>query len=172
MRWVTKSMTANSHSVLHQPRRQNQDGLHEQRRPAFLRIDPSDNIVNLLNIELDSQHIVLQMEHRLENDLDEADDDQHLNRRERHLAKGRFSSIVMMLPRIIDFLIVCFVLGTFNVPMLVELILRMFLVTMTDIRLCFPTGMKRLDEVVAVISRLVTPHLVNGSHQSSRCSQR
>ena len=59
-----------------------------------------------------------------------------------------------------------------RVPMFVELVLGMFFVAMTDIRLCFPTGMERFDKVVAVISRLVTPHLVNGSHQSSRCSQR
>ena len=56
--------------------------------------------------------------------------------------------------------------------MLVELVLRMFLVAMTDIRLGFPTGWERLDEVVAVIAHLVTPHLVNGSHQWSIWSQR
>jgi len=59
-----------------------------------------------------------------------------------------------------------------NVPMLVELVLWMFLVAMTDIRFCFPTCLERLDEVVAVIAHLVTPHFVNGSHHLLIWSQR
>ena len=70
----------------HQPRGQDQEGLDEQRRPTFLGINPSYNIVYLLNIEINTQYIILQMEHRLENHYEETDDDQHFDRRERHLA--------------------------------------------------------------------------------------
>ena len=48
--------------------------------------------------------------------------------------------------------------------MFVQFVLRMLLIAMTDIRFGFLTGMERLDKVVALIARLVTPHLVNGSH--------
>ena len=50
------------------------DGLHEQCRPTFLRINPCDDIVNLLNFEMVSQDIVLQMEQCLDDNHEEADD--------------------------------------------------------------------------------------------------
>lgn len=69
----------------HQPCRQDIKRLEEQRCPTFLGIDPSDDIVNLLNVELNLQDIILQMEHRLENNNEKTDNDQHLDRRERYL---------------------------------------------------------------------------------------
>ena len=49
------------------------DGLHEQRRSTFLRIDPRNDIVNLLNFEMVSQDIVLQMEQCLDDNHEKAD---------------------------------------------------------------------------------------------------
>ena len=59
--------------VEHPPRGQNQEGLHEQCRLTILRINPCDDIVNLLNIEMVSQNIVLQMEQCLDDNHEKAD---------------------------------------------------------------------------------------------------
>ena len=45
--------------------------MEEQRGPAFLRIDPCDNIVNLLNVELKTYNIILHMKDRLDDDYEE-----------------------------------------------------------------------------------------------------
>ena len=70
----------------HQPCWQNIEGLKEQCRPTFLRIDPSDESVKLLNIELKTNNIIIHMKDRLDHDHKEAYDDQHLDGRKRHLA--------------------------------------------------------------------------------------
>lgn len=55
--------------------------------------------------------------------------------------------------------------------MLVQLILRMSLVALIYVRLCFLSGVETLDKVIAVIASFVAPYFVNSTHQSLRCSK-